>query len=501
MVIREMLRNGVADKIIPWDDCAYIYNSLFNSHLIRSAGFFAAAANLNFAHVPLANIHGTLAMLLSGDRIWTPHLIPGFYLFLVVLSIFRSLRGAVIIAPIGFVLCVVSIPAFFLFASTLKTDFLAGAILFILVVEVFLVDGATFSVWRRLYTALLAALFVLCKPTAFYFPLLLGLVFVLQHLRDWSIEGRSALNRRRLAITAGLVLLPVLVYAAIVVPNLDFFRFYITQALSNPLWQSDIALRDRLLFYLPFATPARSWGGGLTSFLLIGFGFLVAVARHHMKRTDLAAACAIVVIVFACYAPLTISPQYSQQLGAPLAGSILALVLLALRIAMRDRWLQLPVATGLLVTSAVTFEMPVQRWIHWPGDSYSVDDVAQASQIVQDFSRTIIAQSPVHGPAIYLNHSPIPYFNFVIEIYRQSGAFVGMSQPYVFDPATIDRAVSSAHFVLLHDAPGTTDRYTDLGHKARAHILLRDDLFELARASIRQHNYVLYKVGPIPVTQ
>jgi hypothetical protein len=179
LVVQEIRRNGVIDMVIPWDDCAYLYNALHNAYRIRAVGFWDALADLHFAHSPLTNIHATTAMLLSADRLWSAHVVPVVYLFLVVFAVFRAVPAAGWIIPIGFVVMMISVPMFFFFTSTIKVDYLAGALLFVLLADVFLVDRSKVGLARRLFQASLAVLFVLCKPTAFFFPFLIALIFLL----------------------------------------------------------------------------------------------------------------------------------------------------------------------------------------------------------------------------------------------------------------------------------------------------------------------------------
>jgi hypothetical protein len=186
VVSTSLRKAGITGPLIPWDECSYIYVSLGYVHLLTSLGLISALPYLfdsNFAHAPITTLQIIVALLLSGNRVSTPYLLNVVYVFLFLFTISRTLRTFGAIPTLAFQLMAISVPLVFMFASWLKADFLMGCLFFVLLVELFVLEGPRTG--RLARACAIACGVVLCKPTAFYIPGLLCFVFATHCFGTW----------------------------------------------------------------------------------------------------------------------------------------------------------------------------------------------------------------------------------------------------------------------------------------------------------------------------
>jgi hypothetical protein len=113
VVFVKIYNKGIASKLIPWDECTYVFEGLVNADLIRSQGLIAALPHLTYAHVPITAFQITGSLLLSGFRVSTPYIVNTLYLYILLYSIVRALRSSGLWAGIALSMVAISTPMVF----------------------------------------------------------------------------------------------------------------------------------------------------------------------------------------------------------------------------------------------------------------------------------------------------------------------------------------------------------------------------------------------------
>jgi hypothetical protein len=503
VVIYVAYRRGITSKMIPWDECAYIYTDLINADLIRSVGIISALPGLFFSHAPLTDLQDTVALLLSGNRLTAPYLFNIFYVFLYLGAINRALRNFGVVPVVAFSVMAVSAPTLFLFSSHLKADYLAGCFAFVMLVELFLVDGAATTLRAARYNlaaaSLLGSLAVLSKPMAFYVPGLICFIFV-SHLFRQAATGR--LHDRWTSSAASYVVagaLPVTLYAAVALPHLEYFISYIKQALSPP-WASHVSLLERFSFYLPVpagSAPFGFWGVGFAAFIFLGIVFAWIACRKLISRDDAITILTLAAVAAASFVPLVASPQLQTPFGAIFSGAVIA-TFLGCYVALKhtnSRYRLLDWA--LIGTSLACFSLPVEQYQSVIPSTPK--DISQGAAVIHRFVADIASPNSAQHPNIYFNYSPIPDYDFGIEYYLVTHRFpASVSLPVLVNEA-ISEAVKASDYVVLYvpDVPvqASDNQYRVLMYTTADSILKhRQHLREIDRLPYADGHYILYKV-------
>ena len=492
-------KSGVTSRLIPWDECDFIYSGLLNTDLLKSVGLVSALPQLDFVAQPITYVQATLALLLSGNRVSTPYFVNVVYVFLFLYSIGRSLRTFGAVPTLAFQLMAISVPLVFLFASHLKTDYLAGGLAFVMLVELFIVDGSGAGPLAR--ACVLACGVGLCKPAAFYVPGLMCFIFA-AHL--WREAATGRLDRhwsKSIPQYMAACAVQACVFAAVFAPHFTYFVAYIKHALSPP-FVGDFDLREHLEYYLPLPNGDSAelfgvWGPGFLAFIFLGAVFAWAAIRKVVRRDDAVTLVALAAVSGAAYVPIVLSPQLQPPFGSIFGGSVLALFLCAYRALKRSIPRSYLLDCGLIGVSLACFHLPVRQYQAIVPST--PDDIRQASDVLDRFVRDIAEPGAPAEPSLYFNYSPIPYFNLGIRFYLNTGRFpAGMIMPLSGDVPEIRSGVQGSDYVALYD-PGTPlgpgDGYwRTMMYTTRDVILKTGNLSEVDRVPYVDGSYVLYRV-------
>ncbi|MBV8073113.1 MAG: hypothetical protein JO270_24655 [Acidobacteriaceae bacterium] len=488
---------GITSKMIPWDECEYVFNGLMNVSELKSLGV-SAVPDLTFVHSPISYLQITSMLFVSGNRVSAPYLLNVLYVFLFLYAISRSLRGFGVAPVLAFWLMAVSLPLVFLFSSHLKADYLAGCFSFVMLVELFILDNSTAR--RLALGTVLACCTVLSKPMAFYVPGLTGFVFAATLFRD-AATGR--LEWRRFSslvpyVMAGIV--PIGVFAVDAVPNLDYFVTYIKQALSPP-WVADVGLLPRLGYYLPVPNGEDPgwfgfWGWGFVCFILLGVVFLASALRKLVRQNDLITILALVAIAGAAYVPLVVSPQLQKPFGSIFAGTVLAAFLCAYRTLKRDMQRSYILDWGLIAAGVACFRLPVE--VPQAVIPSAPQNIAEATRILRQFTTDMAAPNAPPNPSLYFSYSPIPYPDFGTWFYLSTGRFpYSMDEPLSDNKDEIRNGVRSADYVIVWDAKPTESdsQWRTVMHATANTILQIPNLQEADQLPFAGGRYVLFRVA------
>ena len=491
--------------MIPWDECAYVYSDLVNANLIKSLGVISALPYLYFAHAPITHVQDTVALLLFGNRPSAPYLFNVLYVFLYLHTINRALRKFGAAPVVAFSIMATSTPLLFLFSSHLKSDFLAGCFAFVMLVELFLIDaetGRSSPYYNLAVPSLLGSCVVLCKPMAFYVPGLICFIFASHMLRE-AATGRLR-DRWPGSVVPYLAAaaLPVIVYASVALPDLEYFIATIKQALSPP-WVSHVGLLTRLDFYLPIViarSPSLStfWGLGFSAFILLGLAFAWASFRKLISREDAITILALAAIAAASFVPLVASPQLQMPFGAIFCGAVIATFLACYVSLKRTNGRYHLLDLALIGVSLACFNLPVTQYE--PVIPSTPKDISQAAAIIHRFVSDINSSNDPRPPSIYFSYSPIPYFDFGIQDYLVAHRFPGsLMMPVSVNNEEVSEDVRASDYVILYipDTPlkASDNQYRVLMYTTADSILKsHQDLREIDRLPYADGNYVLYRV-------
>ena len=450
-VIHKLSSKGIIDKLIPWDECALIYMGISNAFHIK-LGFFWK--KLFFAHSPLAIGSATIAAMIVPQSDTAPYAINIVYLIALFLFINKALRNHGLSSLLAFLLIVVTTPFIFVFTSHIKTDFHGGILFFMLLSYLFLDTGRDDDKAKMLWVpALLSILILMTKPMAFYLPVLLSAVFVLSAISQFLSDSKHSRARPIVQFHGVLVLITLLAYACLVIPNFKFFKTYIAYALG-PLWAAEVPLKVKLLYYLPFVGGDGEndfWGKNYVSFVVVIVCFAVAVAKIDDKKRVLIRATAILAATLVAYLPIVLSPQIQWSFGAFFAGAVMALLFNMFCVVQRTFNQRVIANLIIIVASLYVFNLPtrkIQGFI--PSDAKGL---AEAETIVNDFvakmNPNIIGNAP--RPSVFFPFiGPIPYWDFGIRFYRQYRVLPsGLDQSITVDSSIIDGGLSAYNYVVM----------------------------------------------------
>ncbi|MBV8068788.1 MAG: hypothetical protein JO270_02710 [Acidobacteriaceae bacterium] len=488
---------GITSKMIPWDECEYVFFGLVNVSELRSLGL-SALPDLTFVHAPISYLQITSMLFLSGNRVSAPFLVNVLYVFLFLYAISRSLRSFGAAPVLAFWLMAVSLPLVFLFSSHLKADYLAGCFFFVMLVELFILDTPTAR--RLALGTVLACCTALSKPMAFYVPGLTGFAFAATLFRD-AATGR--LDWRRFSSLVPYVIaaiVPIGVFALIALPHLPYFVAYIKQALSPP-WVGDFSWLERLGYYLPVPNSEELgwfgfWGRGFVCFILLVAVFVASAARVRVRRDDLITLLALVAVTGAAYVPIVASPQLQKPFGSIFAGSVLAVFLCAYRTLKRDMQRSYILDWGLIAAGIACFRLPVE--VTQSVTPSSPQNIVEATTILRHFVSDMAAQNAPPNPSIYFSYGPIPYFDFGTWFYLNTGRFpYSMDEPLSDNKDEIRNGVRSADYVIVWDAkPSEGDsQWRTVMHTTANTILKIPNLQEADQLSFAGGRYLLFRVA------
>lgn len=492
-VLHQLALAGLIDKLIPWDECAYIYMGISNVMAIKT-GYWNA---IQYAHSPLSIAPATFAAFFEPQSNSAPYWINFVYLIGLFCFIGWALRTHRYASTLAFVLVLVTTPFMFIFTSHIKTDFLGGMLFFVMLSLLFKPDDERdVPLW---IPAALSVLVITSKPMAFYMPILLAAAFVLSAFnRCLAAKRIDATEIRRHGI---LIAVTIVAYALLVLPNIDFFKAYIAQALS-PIWASGKPLSWKLQFYLPFLTPEDAgvndktlfWGRNYIAYALVVLGFVYAAGRTKQWRPALLlGAVALVALI-----PITLSPQQQWSFGSQFAGALFAMIFHMMRMVQRSR-----IATGInwaiIVASVFAFQVPVTRLQPWLDSS--AKSMAQAQSVTHEFvshMRPGADGNPKHPSVFFAFSGPIPDFDFGIRYFRQYGVIpAGLSESYSVDQSIIDGGLDNYAYVVMLSDGSSLPTFVESNRNLAVYqqkIKGNWNLSEISRMPYGTTDYILYRV-------
>jgi hypothetical protein len=492
-VLHQLSLTGLIDKLIPWDECAYIYIGISNVMAIKT-GYWHA---IQYAHSPLSIAPTTFAAFTAPQSNGAPYWINFVYLIGLFCFIGWALRAHRYASTLAFALVLVTTPFMFIFTSHIKTDFLGGMLLFVMLSLLFKPDDEPdVPLW---IPAALSVLVITSKPMAFYMPILLAAAFVLSAFnRCLAAKRIDAAEIRRHGI---LIAVTIVAYAVLVLPNIDFFKAYIAQALS-PMWASGKPLSWKLQFYLPFLTPEegiiqngmRFWGRNYLAYTLIFGGFIYTAGRSNVWRPALLlAAVAMIALI-----PIALSPQQQWSFGSQFAGAVFAVAFYMMRIVQRSR-IAIGANWSIIAASAFVFQIPVVHLQSWIDPSPMV--MSQAQAVTHNFvSRMRPGENgnPVNPSVFFTFSGPIPDFDFGIRYFRQYGVIpAGLSESYSVDQSIIDGGLGNYAYVVMLSDGSKLPTFVESNRSLAAYqeqIKGSWNLEEISRMPYGTTNYILYRV-------
>ncbi|MEI5996844.1 hypothetical protein H3V53_06400 [Paraburkholderia bengalensis] len=444
-VLHKLQVSGIIDKLIPWDECAYIYMGISNAFLLKNGVWHG----LQYAHSPVSILPATLAALFVPQSDAAPYWINFVYLIGLFWFVDWALRKQRYSSAVAFVLVLITTPFVFIFTSHIKADFHGGVLFFILLSVLFQPDDeeeVNFGI-----PAVLSVLVVMTKPMAFYVPVLLTAVFVLSAFERCVSAGR--LDRQSIRRHALLAIVTIGLYALLVLPNLPFFKAYITQALS-PTWASGGPFGWKLRYYMPFITPSDVednkpygfWGRNIAAYAIIFLCFAGFVRSLKVWRKAALIACVAVIALI----PAVMSPQQQWSFGSLFAAAVVALLFFMMRAIQTTRaasaanWI-------VIVSSILVFNVTVVQYRSWIQSSPQTTQEAKA--ITEDFvskmDPKISGNAP--SPSIYFPFSgPVPDFDFGIRYYRKYHTIpMGMVEAFTFDENVINGGLKDYSYVVM----------------------------------------------------
>ena len=498
-VIHDLSSKGIIDKLIPWDECALIYMGISNAFYIK-LGFFWQ--KLFFAHSPLAIGFTTFAAMIAPQSDTAPYAINFAYLIVLFLFINKALRNFGLSSLLAFLLIVVTTPFLFIFTSHIKTDFHGGILFFMLLSYLFPDTGRDDEERKSLWVpALLSILILMTKPMAFYLPVLLSAVFVLSAISQILCASKEDRARPIVQFHGVLVLITLLSYACLVIPNFKFFKTYIAYALG-PLWAADVPLKVKLLYYLPFVGGDGDndfWGKNYVSFVVVIVSFAVAVARSDDKKRVLIRTTAILVATLLAYLPIVLSPQIQWSFGAIFAGAVMALLFNMFCVVQRTSNQRVIANLIIIVASLCVFNLPTRKIQgNIPSDAKGL---AEAETIVNDFvsrmNPKITGNAP--RPSVFFPFiGPIPFWDFGIRFYRQYQVLPsGLDQSITVDSSIIDGGLSAYNYVVMFGEGFKLQTAFEANKNLAAYqkrILDNWNLQELSKLPYAGADYKLYRV-------
>ncbi|MFM0498156.1 hypothetical protein [Paraburkholderia caledonica] len=445
IVLHKLQQGGIIDRLIPWDECAYIYMGISNAFLIKNGVWHG----LQYAHSPVSILPATFAAIFMPRSDAAPYWINFLYLIGLFWFVDWALRKHRYSSAIAFVLVLVTTPFIFIFTSHIKADFHGGLLFFVLLSVLFQADDEEkVMFWTP---AALSVLVVMSKPMAFYMPVLLTAVFVLSAIDRCVEVGR--LDRQTIGRHTLLSLIIIGCYALLVLPNLPFFKAYIVQALS-PTWATGGSLGWKLRYYMPFITPNepdatdpfRFWGRNIVAYLVIFMCFTAFVRSRKAWRKAALLACAALIALI----PAVMSPQQQWSFGSMFAAAVVALLFFMMRAVQATR--AATAANWIVIAASIAvFNVAVVDYRPWL--QASPRTAQEAKVITEDFVSRMdpkVAGNPP-SPSIYFPFSgPVPDFDFGIRYYRKYQAIpMGMVEAFTFDEYIIAGGLKDYNYVVM----------------------------------------------------
>jgi hypothetical protein len=500
--LRDLYRKGLVDKLIPWDECVFIWLALSNADHLKHG----TLSGFQYAHSPLTLIPTSIALLLR-PSLFAPYAVNALYLAGVFLFVNRLFEKRSFLAVIAFLLVFVSTPYMFVFTSYVKADFLGGVVLLVLLGWLFRPGHVGRPSAKDLAVpAALSILVLASKPMAFYLPPLLIGIFVLAGVHERLI-GHSNADRRSVVTYYGLLsAIVVVAYTVLVIPNRAYFADYINQALSAR-WTSDFSPFQKALYYLPFTRfssgpDGNFWGTNFPAYLIIVGGFMVAVAMSKERKPSIIGVVGLCSIALASLLPLVVSPQIHRAFGSFFAGSVVAVILYML-LQLQNAAKLAPFVNIALIAVSLWRLHPathdVQRWI--PTDERSM---SEAKAVVDAFAAEMDPRTPgrPRDPSLFVTFTgAIPCPDFAIRLYQLSGALTtNPSEAFQIDEALLDHGLSAYHYVIMYSDSSKLAPINEANLQQdviRQRIAKHWNLSELKRAPYHGAEYVLYRlVGP-----
>ena len=500
-VIRHLAVEGLIDKIIPWDDCSYIYRGIHNAYSMNH-GFWH---NLEIVHSPLSIAPSTVAALIAPHSDVAPYAVNFIYLSALFLFINSLLKNNRFSAVVAFALVLFTTPFISVFTEHIKADFHGGMLFFMLTSFLFRGEYRINSPTSGItWPLILIVLILMAKPMAFYVPVLLSVLFILSavfHSIDSPSRLQIAVIIKYHLILIGLVLV---VYSCLVLPNFEYFKQYTAWALSPKFTNTHLTIWQKIFYYAPFLKTGiteheKFWGSNYTSYAVILASFIGTLISIAERKKIIAGAGLLLLVIIAAWLPVTLSPQFQWSFGSFFAAALISLIFYMFREIQQTSRFAWIINLVIIVASLAVFSLPdrsIQKFL--PVGAASTN---QAREIVDTFVSKMDPNNLDNAkrPNVFFPFSgPIPDFDFGIRYFRKYSELPsGLVESLSVDNAVIDGGLAPYNYVIMI---GNETRLEG-GSEANRRVMYYQNqirkgwnLQELSRLPLDGNEYILYKV-------